>query len=130
MGSVRKAVFLGLVCALVSAAGGCRQTAAKPVNVSLARDTLAKALDAWKAGKKPADLQAGTPSIVVQDPDWTAGTKLTSYEVVGPGTALNANLNCQVKLVLATADGQAEEKTVTYVVGTDPVLTVFRDLFQ
>ena len=67
--------------------------------------------------------------MVVQDRDWQQGVELVDYEIAGPGDAQDANLICDVQLTLRGSDGTSTEKTVTYIVGTDPVLTVFRKVF-
>jgi hypothetical protein len=92
-------------------------------------ETLKIALDAWKTGKKTQELKAATPSIVVQDMDWDGGSKLLDYQITGPGTEQDANLRCPVKLTLRDPQGQEVKKDVSYIVGTDPVLTVFRALY-
>jgi hypothetical protein len=126
----RVVVFAALICivALLSGCGGQRR--ARAVDPQRARATLVDALDGWKAGKKAEELQSGSPSIVVQDPDWSAGRQLADYELLDDGNALDANLHCRVRLTFADADAKPTEKIATYVVGTDPVLTVFRDIFQ
>jgi hypothetical protein len=62
---------------------------------------------------------------VIQDFDWMGGAKLTSYEILTT-KAIDANLHCEVKLSLTGAQNGGSEKTVTYLVSTSPVLTVFR----
>ena len=115
---------------LAFALTGCgdRAKRAAKVEPDKARATLTQALDAWKAGKTPDDLKSQSPSIVAQDFDWLGGMKLSSYEVLGSGEERDANLECPVKLSLVGKDGKSVKKTVTYIVGTDPVLTVFRKM--
>jgi hypothetical protein len=48
------------------------------------------------------------------------------YAVLDDGKAEDANLRVKVQLAARPAEGTAAGKTVTYVVGTDPTLTVFR----
>lgn len=120
------AILAGIVLA------GCQSGPyeSAPVDAGKARATLTKALDSWKAGESVDSLQAASPAIVVQDFDWSAGKKLVGYEVLGPGKAVDANLLAQVRVTLEDHQGKTTEKTVHYVVGTAPVLTVFRDSFQ
>jgi len=101
-----------------------------PVNASIARDTLNAALESWKEGASIESLKDDFPSIVVQDFDWSGGAKLLDYEVLDDGKPESANLVAQVKLSLEDNEGTKSEKTVTYLVGTAPVLTVFRDMFK
>ncbi len=100
------------------------------VNQSLARETLVQVLDRWKAGATPESLQSGSPKIVVQDMDWMSGVKLADYEITGPEKVLESNLVVKVKLDLVDKSDQKVSKTVGYVVTTNPVLTVFRDMFN
>lgn len=118
-----------LVLLFASAVAGCGQKPPDPVEPLLAQETLVRVLDGWKAGLQPADFQKQTPPVVVQDMEWQEGAKLVSYETLAAGMPVDANLHCNVRLVLAAADGTESTKTVTYMVGTHPVLTVFRKLF-
>jgi hypothetical protein len=119
------AVFL---MALVLLAGCGHRNA--PVNVDVAEDTLKTVLEKWQAGEKLEDLQDETPQIVVQDLDWSGGAKLTSFEILSDAQPMDANLYAKVKLKLRNKGDEDVEKTVTYCVGTSPVLTVFRDMMH
>ena len=101
-----------------------------PVNVDVAEDALKTVLEKWQAGEKPEDLQDETPQIVVQDLDWSGGAKLTSFEILSDAQPMDANLYAKVKLKLRGKGDEDVEKTVTYCVGTSPVLTVFRDMMH
>ncbi len=96
----------------------------------MALDTLTRVMESWKEGETVDDLRKESPPVVVQDFDWTGGLKLLDYEFVGEGKPVDANLIAQVKLKLEDKQGAQSEKTVTYVVGTAPALTVFRDIFK
>lgn len=98
---------------------------AAPVEPDKARAALRTALDAWKAGKPIDSLAEANPPIVAQDVDWLAGAKLEDYAVLDDKEA-DANLRVRVQLTVRPAQGAPAKKTVTYVVGTDPKLTVFR----
>lgn len=82
-----------------------------------ARQALETALNAWKNGQaKPDKLSMGKVSVVVVDPVWTSGQKLSRYEIVSeePGSGPRW---FTVKLTLARG-----EKTEKYVVlGQDPI---------
>jgi hypothetical protein len=121
------AMFLG---AFAVAGCGSGPYKSAPVNPDIARDTLNSAMESWKSGETIESLKADSPSIVVQDLDWSAGAKLLDYEVLDDGKPESANLVARVKLSLEDQDGATSEKTVTYLVGTAPVLTVFRDMFK
>lgn len=109
---------------LSGCSGGPRAAAVDPAR---ARDALRAALDSWKKGEPIDSLKAGSPSIVAQDFDWMAGQRLVDYEVTGDGKDDNANLRIPVTLTMRTPQGKEVRKSVSYVVGTSPTLTVFRD---
>ena len=118
-----------LAAALVVSAGcGGGGPPADPVDSEQARETLEAVLASWQAGESPADWRDRSPEVVVQDMDWLRGARLKRFELLGPGEAVDANLHCQVKLWLEDPGGGETERTVTYEVGTDPVLTVFRQV--
>ena len=109
---------------------GCQNgPAAAPVDVPVAEQTLTHVLDGWKAGASAESFQQDDPAIVVQDRDWQTGYVLLEYKTSAPGKPLDANLECDVKLTLRDPAGKNVTKNVTYIVGTDPVLTVFRKIF-
>ncbi len=113
---------------LAAALAGCSvgPKVAAPVEPDRARAALRTALDAWKAGKPIESLAQADPPIVAQDFDWMAGAKLEGYTLLDDGRAEDANLRVRVQLAVRPAQGVAAKKTVSYVVGTDPKLTVFR----
>ena len=112
--------FALLVCGW-SAGCGFGQTPA--VNESIAHDSLITFLDAWSGGETPDDLQ---PNIIGKDPAWTAGEKLVSYEIVDEKTT-GTSLHISAKLTLENSNGEKKTPMATYIVGTSPVVTVFRD---
>ncbi|MBP3956513.1 hypothetical protein J8F10_14635 [Gemmata sp. G18] len=120
----RCAVFVLACWAAVGCSNGPRRAA--PVESDKALAALRTALDAWKAGQKIESLGQSTPPIVAQDFDWMAGAKLTEYKLLSDGTPEDANLRVQAQITVRDAQGRAATKTVTYIVGTDPKLTVFR----
>ena len=120
--------WVALVAGCLITIGGCESAyRSAPVKPDVAMDTLKLTLDEWKSGAAVDSLRQRKPGIVVQDLDWSGGKKLVAYEVLG-GDPVDANLVARVKLTLQSAEGPSTDKTVTYVVGTAPVLTVFRDL--
>ncbi|WP_165221399.1 hypothetical protein [Aquisphaera insulae] len=124
--AIRAAAGLCLA-ALIAALPGCSTGEAHAVDTSKAREALASSLDAWKRGEDSRSVS----SITIQDFDWERGAKLEGYEILGDGQAKGANLSIQVKLRLAAAAGKkATEKSVYYLVGTSPSVTVFRDTLR
>jgi len=126
---ISKCARVGALAVLAAAlALGCSAQGprAAPVEPDKARAALVATLDLWKAGKKIEDASAANPPVVAQDFDWMAGAKLTEYKLLGDGTPEDANLRVRVQLTVRDAQGRTTTKTVNYVVGTDPKLTVFR----
>jgi hypothetical protein len=115
-----------IVLCLPLLAGCSHKMEAHPVDPNLARNTLDAVLKSWQEGATPESWQQKTPSVVVQEMDWKTGKKLKSFEVIEPTESVDANLHCQVKLTLEDPEKGEVEQTVKYVVGTSPVLTVFR----
>lgn len=131
--TVRLEMIVAILAALLlpMTGGGCGgQRVAAPVDPQQARATLNAVLADWKAGGKPEDWQRRSPNVVVQDLEWSAGATLVDFEILGDGKPLDANLYCEVRIVTSTGGQSNPPRTVTYVVGTDPVLTVFRDMFN
>lgn len=119
--------FKTLLVIMTLCVSGCGYSAAEHrVTSTTARSTLESVLKSWQEGESSESWQQKTPKVVVQDMDWKAGAKLQSFEILGEGEAIDANLHCQVKLKFAQPRNGKKEQTVTYLVGTSPVLTVFR----
>jgi hypothetical protein len=83
-------------------------------------------MESWKKGDRIDSLRSGSPPIVAQDFDWMGGHRLLAYEVTGAGQD-DANLRIPVRMTIRTTQGKELSKNVSYVVGTSPSLTVFRD---
>jgi hypothetical protein len=91
-----------------------------------ARTALTTALDAWKAGHSAANMRHEDPEVVVGDSDWKQGRKLVAYEI-GSGLFDGKNLRVPVTLTLAQPPRGNRKLVVNYIVGTRPVVTIFRD---
>jgi hypothetical protein len=116
--------FVAAVLVGVPLGCGGGQPAVDDVTV---RATLTRTLDAWVAGKPPRDLELGDPSVIVVDHQWSQGTRLVDYDMVGAGTFDGQTLRAQVELqVLRPRDRTAVKTMAEYVVGTHPVITVVR----
>lgn len=116
----------GLIAAGCSGGGGPRNA---PVDEAKARDTLRSALDSWKRGEKVEQLQSASPPIYVIDPDWQSGAVLRDYQLVGEGTAMDANLSCPVRITVRVPGRGETTREVTFIVSTAPNLTVSRKVF-
>jgi len=104
---------------------GCKPQAA-PTNPNVAQQSLEKMLKIWKDGGKSADLKSGQPEIIAVDDDWESGVKLKSYRSVGDPFDDGKNLHCTVELTLVTKAGREYKREIVYIVGTSPVITIFR----
>jgi hypothetical protein len=115
-----------LTVALVAGCSG--SGGAGPVDAPRAREALKAALDGWKRGDVPASFATASPAMTVQDMDWQAGAKLVDYQVADDGKDYGVNLHVPVTLTLRTSQGKDVKKSVHYIVGTSPIVTVFRAL--
>jgi len=105
----------------------CNQPRVAAVDPELARTTLVEVLEHWKQGGTIDELRNGTRPVVVQESHWSSGHVLQDFKILDDGRIEDANLFSEVELTLqAPGGGNAIKKKVTYVVGTHPVLTVFR----
>jgi hypothetical protein len=123
-GVCRSVFVASAVVASLTACGCGRRNA--PGDTPLARQSLTTALESWKAGDPPSKIREASPSITMVDPAWEAGRKLESFEVVGPEVDDGVNLTCPVKLVCKDQQGNTLTAQIRYVVGTHPVITIFR----
>ncbi len=116
------------VAALLAAAAGCGSANARSLSLDpvLAKQSLTTFLETWKQGKDLGALKAQTPSIVAGDEAWSAGSKLVAYKISGHEFNDGANLHLTVELLLSSKKKKAGKTTVTYIVGTSPVITIFR----
>lgn len=112
---------------LISIFVGCgHQRPAADVNVELARNSLHQVLTHWQDGGQIEQLRDQSPEIIVQEGLWSGGHILKSFVITPQSRAENANWFCDVELTLTPPDGgRPQTKTVTYAIGTDPVITVF-----
>lgn len=94
------------------------------LDVDLARQSFRRFLDTWKRGGTTAELKAGSPPLIVGDPDWESGVKLLSYVIV-EGKERNDGTNLHITVRLTLGDKKAVSE-VAYVVGTRPVVTIQR----
>lgn len=129
--SIRRAIVsLFMLSNAAAMMSGCseRQKVAPTVDATVARTALKTVLEIWKKGDKPETAKDGSPSIVVQDLDWSGGMALTSYEIQGEGKFDDANLRVPVTLNLKQPNGKSPTRKASYVVGTSPAITVFREM--
>lgn len=109
---------------------GCSDPVGGPVKLDTAQQILSGAMECWKEGKTPKDLLAATPPVFVQEQEWNDGVTLVDYEIISNDQPVGPNLIATVKLKLEKPAGKITEKTATYVVGTSPSLTVYRNIMR
>jgi hypothetical protein len=123
----RRAWCLGLAgVALISTCGCGASSGAQAADPDQAQTALRAALDAWKAGGKPADLESHAPSIHVKDADWNDGFRLVSYRAGDEGKLVGFDMNYPVVLELKSPKGKAVKKQAVYTVTTRPQVLVLR----
>lgn len=104
---------------------GCQNTP-KPSNNETALQSLEKMLDTWKSGGKAADLKSASPSVIAVDDDWERNVGLVAYKIQPNPFDDGVNLHYTVILTLKNAKGREVKKEQVYIVGTNPVITIFR----
>ena len=108
----------GILLLILAAGCSSEQAAVHSLNEAVARDSVQKAMQAWVDGRLPEDLR---PDIVVGDSAWDQGQTLVSFEILHEAeTTDGSNLHIRVRRTL-----ESSESTVTYIVGTTPVVTIF-----
>jgi hypothetical protein len=129
-----RAVIVAMSLSLVFGIVGCGPRGAVDLTLDkeLARASLTRFLDAWRDGQTTDQLAKASPAIIGRDPAWADGQKLLAHEPLSESDD-GANLHARVKLTLGgkseAAGGQTNSTSVNvvYVIGTSPVVTVFRD---
>jgi hypothetical protein len=126
-GGITRLVLVGiLTCGCFA---GCSDRGVKAVDAAGARQALRTSLETWKKGEPIGSLKDQSPSIVAQDLDWESGTTLLGFNVLDDGKDESMSLRIPVELTLQNKAGKEVKKKVKYMVGTSPVITVFREIF-
>ena len=117
---------LFVLCALGTA--GCGQSAPQlTIDPALAQASFEQFLQVWKKGGKPRDLQTASTTIIVGEPDWEAGRKLTGFKILKDKQRNDgANLHMTAQLAIHSKPGRTLKHEVTYIVGTSPIVTIHR----
>jgi hypothetical protein len=125
-------IFAGLLAMMLLALPGCSSGQAHAVDTPRAQEALKTALEHWKRGETPRSLSASATPMTVQDLEWESGARLIDYQILGEGEPAGANLRVRVKVTTEGGKGKSKstEKTVNYLVGTSPSVTVFRDMLR
>ena len=109
---------------LAACDAGCQRTSRDlSLDIEQARNACGTFLDAWKEGQQPDALR---PGITGADFEWASGHKLISYEILPDEFNDGTNLHISVRLKLQDDEGKESSSNALYIVGTSPVVTVFR----
>ena len=121
-----------LAVSLLIVLPGCGSStpAPAPPDVEAAKKTLERALTSWQKGVALDDMGKASPPLLVMDPKWKSGDKLTKFELQGPGTPKGGQQTFEVMLWLTDAKRKQTKEKVEYRVSTEPVETVARLLFK
>lgn len=119
----------GGLCLSLSLLAGCGKVSARnfKVDESLARESLQAFLEAWKSGSQVASLKERSVAIHGMDEDWQRGVKLADFRLLSDEFNDGANLHIKAQLLLVEKRNRKRKATVTYIVGTSPLVTVFRE---
>jgi len=123
----RFGVYMGIAFALACllALAGCGPSQMKIAgSENDAIEVLKIALDAWKSGEKPDDLQAESPPMYVQDEDWAQGRSLKDFKPHDQPKEFGGEWRVTAMLTLSGGGKPDEEKLVAYSVTTANKATV------
>ena len=112
-----------ILCGLAALVAGCgRGVERYTPSDTVARASLAAALEAWKEGEVPGTIDDVSPTVQVVDTERQPGQSLLDYQVLSEA-ASNSGRAYLVRLQLA--EPPAEQRVRFIVVGIDPIW-VFR----
>lgn len=129
----KKSPFLLSALLLITVSAlGCGVNHAPPttIDVGVARQSLERALAAWKEQAKPDSLmQDATAPLLVADEDWLMGFQLQAFELTQgqPTTMTAACVRFEVKLDLKSPKGERVQRKAQYSVTTSPSICVIRE---
>lgn len=108
---------------------GCGSKLADNVDPGQAEQSLRTALDAWKGGKSSAELEAGQPSIIMNELDWSGGGKLLEYRMEPAGVLDGRQVRWVVQIKFQDKGGKLQDRKATYIIDTIPRIVIVRDSF-
>ena len=114
-----RAALLGLI---LLTGPSCGEPAMNP-STDQARAALEAALNAWREGKRPGNIEGTDPPVQAVDNDWTNGRKLIAYEVLSEKPS-ESDKRFAVKLRYKAPAPEIE--AVYVVLGVSPI-AVFRE---
>jgi hypothetical protein len=122
---LRYCVFIALfVCVLP----GCRRAVVNS-DAEQAGPALRTALEAWKSGKSPGDLEGLNPSIIMNEGDWESGKRLLEFKMEEKGTLVGRQIQWRVQVKIQDKGGKTQDRRVSYTIDTTPRIVIVRDIF-
>jgi hypothetical protein len=121
----RTVVFIAFSVCLLS---GCRRTVVNS-DAEQAGPALRTALEAWKSGKSPSDLEGLSPSIIMNEGDWESGKRLLEFKMDDKGTLVGRQIQWRVQVKIQDKSGKTQDRRVSYTIDTTPRIVIVRDIF-
>lgn len=107
---------------------GCSRGLDPDADRDVAAGALRTAMEAWKNGKAPDDLENEQPSIIMNEDDWRTGKRLMDF-TVGDTFLSGRQVRCRVQIKLQEKSGKTVERRATYIIDTTPRIVIVRDTF-
>lgn len=108
---------------------GCSHSNAENVNPDQAGEALRTALNAWKDGKTPAELEGQQPSIIMNEGDWHSGNLLKEFKMDEAGQLDGRQIRWVAQIKLQDKNGKVTDRKATYIIDTTPRIVIVRDSF-
>jgi hypothetical protein len=121
----RLALFILLCLCLLSS---CRRGLDKDADPEEGGKALQTALEAWKKGQTPEELEKMSPPILMNEDDWRLGKRLLDFKVE-ENTLKGRQVRSRVRIKLEDKSGKSLEKKAAYIIDTTPRLVIVRDTF-
>jgi hypothetical protein len=106
---------------------GCRRGLGPDADAAAADNALKTALEAWKSGKSPDDLEKERPPIIMNEDDWRLEKRLIDFKIE-KGSLSGRQVRCRARLTLRDKDRTVERDAV-YIIDTTPRIVIVRDSF-
>lgn len=108
---------------------GCSRGLDPDADSAEAAKALQTALEAWKNGQSPDELEQGKPSIIMNEDDWRVGKRLVDYKVEKSFLS-GRQIRARVQIKVKDKDGKMQEKKAVYIIDTTPRIVIVRDMFS
>jgi hypothetical protein len=122
---MKHALFVTLALCLLP---GCGRGLYPDADPGTADTALQTALEAWKSGKAPEDLEKEQPAIIMNEDDWRLGKRLLEYKME-KGSLSGRQVRCRVRIKLKDRDGKTIDRDAVYIIDTTPRIVIVRDSF-